>query len=93
MFFPNIKFVDEIPKEILSTFNLSSGQRLTGTINYRTKQIYVLRAKKDKLVLLHELGHWLIYVVFGLRRKEIHIWFDKHFSVKQDISLLPTMKE
>ncbi len=81
-FFPKIKFIDYVYEFPLSDCDIDNkvSPTVTGRLFFETNTIYVLRLTKDKLVLLHELSHWLIGKIS--RSGAVHDWFDKYFTVK-----------
>ena len=84
--FPKIMFVDEMPEDVVkSILNMfkKQGRKIVsfeckGAYNRVCNIIYVKKGKHDKLVLLHELCHWLIESFSD--SDGAHAWFDKHFT-------------
>ena len=62
-FFPTIKYVDEISKDDCENLrNAHLYSNLSGTYNFKTKDIHIKRGEQEIKLLLHELGHWLIAI-------------------------------
>ncbi len=89
--FPTIKFVDDMPFHIYENdiINYETTTHVqTGHICYRSNSskpfdIVVLKGEKQYKILLHELAHWLIFLLLKLRFDFLHILLDKYFTVKR----------
>ena len=86
-FFPSIRFVDEMPEDVIQSMHLKANERLIGAYVWNFKQIYVLKGKKKTLILLHELAHWVIQTITSARgNNSYQQWFDKYFTVNRKIT-------
>ncbi len=71
--FPKIEIVDYI----------ATNCRTIGTFNIKTKVLKILKQGKYQmfLVLIHELGHWLINLTTG--NSWMHKWYDERDQAKK----------
>ncbi|GAF86085.1 unnamed protein product [marine sediment metagenome] len=73
--FPKIKFVNLLPLTDLELV-LKNNEVLLGYFRSESCEIFVLRTKRQIRTLLHELGHWIIYVVSKKNRDKRDYWWD-----------------
>jgi hypothetical protein len=79
--FPKISFVEDLPLTDLEQ-TLKNNQVLRGFFCYHDVTIVILKRKGQIKTLLHELGHWFIYLVVSNPDKA-HAWYDKYFTTKK----------
>ena len=78
---PKIKFVDEMPE----LYGVPVSNDITGRIYYPSMEIYIKKMKGDKLVLMHELLHYVVYVLSGPKSgdNKVHDFIDKYLTIEQ----------
>ncbi len=87
--FPTIRFVEDLPLSVYENDIIShktTNYVQTGHIRWRTNtprpfDIIVLKGEKQYKILLHELTHWIIYLIFKLKCNFLHGLLDKYFTV------------
>ena len=84
-FFPTIKYVDKIPKDVLEDIrNAHCYKNVGGTYNFTTKHIHIKRCSQQTRLLFHELGHWLIAIF--TKSHKIHTWYDSFHLKNQKVT-------
>ncbi len=93
-FFPTIKYVDEIPVDMLNyelQARVSRGAVFGGicTLHISDNSIIILIVRdcgSSKFVLFHELCHWFVYRFTKLDsklQKKLNTWVEKHITYKE----------